>query len=83
MRYMRCKCGKHECWTTMGSPECVGCEVCGTTLDESADQHSAPIDHDWREEWTIDKKTGERGKERVCLRCMKREPLNVSIGVDQ
>ena len=75
MRYMRCKCGKSECWTTMGSPLCVGCSECNTTLAEGPNGHSTPADHDWREEHTIDKVTGVTGKERVCLQCMKREKV--------
>ena len=77
MRYMRCKCGELTCWTTMGSPQCVGCPKCNTTLAESPEGHDTPAEHDWREEWTIDKATGERGKERVCLRCYKREAVTL------
>lgn len=62
----------------MGSPSCSGCEKCNTTLEESPEHHQTPEPHDWREEWTIDPKTGERGKERICLRCYQREAVEVS-----
>ncbi len=75
MRYMRCKCGKAECWTSMGSPECNGCNECKTTLAESPTGHRDLAPHEWHEEWAIDKKTGDRWKERVCVRCMKREKM--------
>lgn len=78
MRYMRCKCGKHAAWTSMGHAECDGCGECNTTLEESPSQHREPAPHDWREEWTIDAQSGERGRERVCLRCMKREVIPVT-----
>lgn len=72
MRYMRCKCGKHESWTTMGSPPCRGCEDCGTTLAEEPEGHTAPIPHDWRDEWKIDPQTGRRWQERFCITCLVR-----------
>lgn len=75
MRYMRCKCGKDTCWTTMGHPDCDGCPECHTTLAEGPDGHREIAPHDWREEWTIDKQTGERGKERICVQCRTREPV--------
>lgn len=75
MRYMRCKCGKREAWTSMGVPDCAGCPDCNTTLEESPEHHSEPAPHEWREEWTIDKQTGERSQIRVCLRCHRKEPL--------
>lgn len=75
MRYMRCKCGKVTCWTSMGHPECQGCEECNTTLAESPDGHSTPAPHEWREEWAIDKQTGDRWKVRVCLNCLTREKM--------
>ena len=75
MRYMRCKCGKHTCWTSMGHPRCSGCEECNTTLEEYPDMHTEPEPHDWRVEWRIDPDNGVRWQERVCLRCMKREKV--------
>lgn len=61
----------------MGVVSCDGCEECHTTLAEAPDLHKAPTEHKWQEEWTIDRKTGERGKERICLACLKREPIVV------
>lgn len=58
----------------MGSPSCVGCGECNTTLAEGPNGHRSPDAHEWREEWTIDRQTGERGKQRICLRCMRTEP---------
>ena len=75
MRYMRCKCGKREAWTTMGHYACQGCEECGTTLAESPDGHSTPIPHDWREQWKQSRADEPPQKERICLRCMKREDI--------
>jgi hypothetical protein len=57
----------------MGHPSCSGCEKCNTTLEEGPESHREPTPHDWREEWAIDQKSGERWQERVCLQCMKRE----------
>lgn len=76
MRYYRCKCGKRAAWSSMGVARCDGCEECGTTLAEGPNDHDTPEPHDWREEWTIDKQTGERGKERVCLSCQRQEALH-------
>ena len=82
MRYYRCKCGHRSAWSSLGVAECEGCEKCGTTLAEGPDGHDAPAPHDWREEWTIDKQTGERGKKRVCARCQRKEPVVFTIHVD-
>lgn len=73
MRYMRCKCGQSECYTSMGHPRCKGCPHCNTTLEEAPELHREPEPHDWRIEWAVDRKTGEKWQERICLRCMKRE----------
>lgn len=78
MRYMKCRCGKHEAWTTMGSPACRGCDVCGVTLAEGPEGHRTPEPHQWQEEWTIDPQTGERGKKRFCMTCNKHEVLPYS-----
>lgn len=73
MRYYRCKCGKHQAWSSMGVADCGGCDECQTTLAEGPNGHRDIAPHEWREEWEIDKESGERWKERICLRCMKRE----------
>lgn len=75
MRYMRCKCGRHECWTSMGSPDCSGCDECRTTLAEAPDEHRPIAPHDWREEWKAGPAEAAPAKERVCLRCMKHEDI--------
>ena len=79
---MRCKCGKQTCWTSMGHPECQGCDECKTTLAESPAGHTTPIPHLWGDEkWSIDEKTGERWKERTCVRCHLTwiDPLSVKV----
>jgi len=69
MRYLRCKCGKREAWSSMGVPRCDGCE-CGTTLDEHPADHTAPEPHRWGDpEWKLDPKSGERWQVRYCLAC--------------
>ena len=74
MRYLRCQCGKLESWSSMGSPACYACDVCGVTLAESLAGHASPVPHRWGEsEWQIDPKTGERWQERVCIGCERRE----------
>ncbi len=78
MRYFRCKCGEHTAWSSMGVPSCDGCDTCGTTLAESPNSHTEIQPHDWREEWIIDKQTGERSKQRMCLQCMRKEPVEPS-----
>ena len=79
MRYMRCKCGKSECWTSMGHPTCSGCPECNTTLEESPEYHTDPTPHDWGEpEWCIDPQTGERWQERTCILCLKREKIDAA-----
>jgi len=59
----------------MGVSACDGCEKCNTTLAESPSTHRPIAPHTWQERWTIDEKTGVRGKERVCLACMKVEAV--------
>jgi hypothetical protein len=66
----------------MGVPSCDGCDECGTTLAEAPDEHEAIAPHDWREEFNIDAVTGERRKHRVCLRCLRREPVVLTVYVD-
>lgn len=73
MRYYRCECGKSEAWSSMGVARCRGCPDCGRTLEEHPDDHRPPSPHDWREEWRIDRTTGERWQVRECNRCHREE----------
>jgi hypothetical protein len=78
MRYMRCKCGKCECWTSMGHASCDGCDECNSTLAEGPDGHRDIAPHDFREEWEIDPKTGVRWRVQKCLRCYHEEKVEGS-----
>lgn len=53
MIYYRCKCGKLESHSSMGVPDCYGCDVCGTTLAAHPSGHRAPKPHDEQGEWRI------------------------------
>lgn len=76
MRYYRCKCGKLESWSSMGSPDCYGCPDCKTTLAETPNLHEEPQPHAWDEEWRIvNPKTGESGPFRRCRKCHRSEPV--------
>lgn len=48
MTYYRCKCGKSEAWGSMSPFPCIGCSVCGTTLDTSSSLHGATKPHELR-----------------------------------
>ena len=83
MRYMRCKCGARECWTSMGHATCDPCEDCGTTLAESPNGHVPVTEHRWSEpRGEIDAKTGERWQQRTCVACMKTERITESVPTD-
>lgn len=76
MRYMQCKCGKQQAQTSGESlPQCAGCEECGTTYASNAATHQPLIPHDLRNEYTVNRMTGERSVTRRCSRtwCMYRE----------
>ncbi len=45
MIYYRCKCGKHESWSSMGQPPCRGCNDCKTTLAAGPSSHVTPKPH--------------------------------------
>mgnify|MGYP000940205575 CR=1 FL=1 len=47
MRYLKCKCGKKEMWTTDGLWPCQGCEECGTTFAGHPDGHKPLEPHQW------------------------------------
>jgi hypothetical protein len=65
MQYMKCKCGKSECWTSMGHPSCDVCEDCGSTLGYGPNSHPEQTPHEPYAEL-------ERGKIVVkCVRCRK------------
>lgn len=48
MRYLRCKCGEREMWTTDGVQDCQGCEKCGTTFSGHPDGHNPLQPHQWK-----------------------------------
>jgi hypothetical protein len=76
MRYLRCRCGRDEAWSSMGSPACEGCDVCHTTLASHPAEHRTPAPHLFREsKWHVDRRTGERWQERRCVRCHHRERI--------
>lgn len=79
MRLYRCKCGENASWSSIGVASCEGCDLCNTTLEEYAGLHKTPEPHRWSVEWVIDKKTGDRWQERVCVRCYHRERLVESV----
>lgn len=43
MIYYRCKCGKHESWSSMGTRACEGCRTCNTTLASGPEEHISPV----------------------------------------
>lgn len=45
MQYYRCRCGKAECYGSMGPTPCMGCDKCGTTLNQHPDFHKTPEPH--------------------------------------
>lgn len=47
MRYLKCKCGKREMWTTDGVHDCQGCDECGTTYSSHPDYHKELQPHKW------------------------------------
>jgi len=48
MQTLRCKCGKITGWSSMGTPDCQGCEDCKTTLAASPEGHRELMPHDWK-----------------------------------
>lgn len=47
MRYVRCKCGASEGWTSMGRTRCFACPECGSDMAESPKGHLDPLPHDF------------------------------------
>lgn len=47
MRYLKCKCGEHEMWTTDSPKDCQGCEKCGTTFAGFPDNYKPLQPHRW------------------------------------
>ena len=74
MRYLRCKCGEHEAWTSMGSRSCVSCDKCGTTLAEAPDLHREPEPHKWSEP-QIEGSVSAPCYFRRCQQCGRREAI--------
>lgn len=69
MQHLRCKCGKATCMTSMGVPNCQGCEECKTTYSFHPDYHEELAPHDWIEKFNSD--TGKPYK--MCNRCGNRD----------
>lgn len=47
MQYLRCKCGKATCSTSMGVQDCQGCAECKTTFAGHPDHHEELKEHEW------------------------------------
>lgn len=54
MKYLRCKCGKQTCMTSMGTLPCQGCKECKTTYAEHPDHHEELQPHKWVTKYNID-----------------------------
>lgn len=65
MRYLKCKCGKREAWTTDGFQDCQGCPECGTTYAGHPDNHRPLQPHDWGTQYN--ENTGKPYKR--CKKC--------------
>lgn len=44
---LRCKCGEIVVHTSMGTQDCMGCEICGTTFAGHPDNHKPLQPHEW------------------------------------
>lgn len=78
MRYMRCKCGKSECWTSMGSAACDTCDDCGSTLAESPQTHVDPQPHRVVAAYKPDGKLTAH-----CQRCMRTRPVEEAVNLTE
>lgn len=70
MRYLRCKCGKSEMWTTDGVYECQGCSECNTIFAGEPKYHKELKLH--KPVKRFSEKTGEFSHyicETCCARC--------------
>ncbi len=67
---MRCKCGKAECGTSMGTHPCQGCEKCGTTYATHPADHQPLEPHQWVTKYH--QSTGKPYK--ACGRCWHTDP---------
>lgn len=76
MIYYRCKCGKHESWSSMGVPLCQVCEKCGSTLATSPSTHLDPKPHEYVTQY--DQDTGKPYE--ICLQCMRTKDQNEKVG---
>jgi hypothetical protein len=73
MKYLRCKCGKCQSWSSIGAePPCTGCTDCGTTLETHPLYHSSTEPHEWA--IVYDEYSG-KPKERRCQNCYTNSPL--------
>lgn len=69
MQYLRCKCGKCEAWSSMGSnPACSGCEDCKTTLETHPSLHRDIEPHKWVQRFKAS--DGTRDKD-LCVECLR------------
>lgn len=66
MRYLRCKCGKYEAWTTDDEIPCQGCPECNTTVVGHPDRHKTPEPHTPRMRYSSSTGKPER---MYCVRC--------------
>lgn len=45
MRYLRCKCGRRQAWSSMGTWPCDRCDDCLSDLAEGPNEHHDPQPH--------------------------------------
>jgi len=77
MQYMKCKCGKSECWTSMGHPSCDVCEDCGSTLGYGPNSHPEQTPHE------VYAALDHGSIRATCCRCHKERPLSEAKNLDK
>ncbi len=70
MQYFRCKCGRHEWYTSMGVSLCEGCEECGTGPGQSPTTHREPVPHDFSMVTKVNTDEGEKTLS-LCKHCYR------------
>lgn len=69
MRYLVCKCGKYEFWSSGVSPcKCQGCKECNTNICD----HGPLEEHDWKIKYNSNTGVPDR---RMCSKCFKYEKI--------
>lgn len=71
MRYLRCKCGKHEHWNSgVRIWDCQGCRDCNTTIAGGPDGHRSPVPPHQMARLRVEADEGEAFEHR-CADCME------------